>query len=291
MEQFAQIIINALAIGSIYALIAMSFEIAYESTGVVNFATGQFVTVGALIGVSALTMSGMNFIPGYLLAVLGFAVIGALFFQLVYMPLRRQAMTTIIIATIAAAIVMQNLALLIWGAFPLSAVSPVGTGSVNLFGAVVSRHALFVVGVTAVLIGLLYVLLYRSNLGAQLRAMAQDPEAARLMGIPVRRLALITWILAVILGGAAGLLMAPMWFIDLSLGDSLAMKAFAAAIIGGFGSIPGAVIGGILVGLTELLSASYLSSAYKDAIVFLLMIFFLVVRPQGIFGERVAVRA
>ena len=147
------------------------------------------------------------------------------------------------------------------------------------------------VAVTAVLIGLLYALLYRSNLGAQLRAMAQDAEAARLMGIPVRRLALVTWVLAVFLGGAAGLLMAPMWFIDLSLGDSLAMKAFAAAIIGGFGSIPGAVIGGVLVGLTELVSASYISSAYKDAIVFLLMIFFLVVRPQGIFGERVAVRA
>lgn len=291
MDLFIQILANALAIGSIYALVAMSFEIAYEATGVVNFATGQLVIVGAFIGVSALSLSGTNFFAGYSMSLVGFAAVGVVFFAFVYMPLRDQPMITIIIATIATATVMQNAALLTWGPLPLSVPSPVGTGSFEFHGAVISTHAVFVVAVTAVLISAVYVVLYRSNVGAQLRALAQDTEAARLMGIRVTRMHLFTWILAAALAGVAGLLMAPMWFIDISLGDALAMKAFAAAIIGGFGSIPGAVIGGLLVGMTELLGAAYISSAYKDALVFGLMILFLLFRPQGIFGERVAERA
>ena len=227
MEQFLQLLVGALAIGSIYAVIALSFELAYEATGVVNFATGQLVVVGALVGASSLA---------YARAGIGFSYLG----------------TFVVMAVVGL--------------------------------------ALFVVGVTAALIVGLFLLMHHSFVGRQFRALAQDPEAARLMGIRVVWLHGFTWVLVASLAGIAGVLLSPMWFIDVNMGDSLALKAFAAAVIGGFGSIPGAICGGLLVGAAEIFGASYISSAYKDALVFALMIGFLLARPQGLFGERIGER-
>ena len=295
MSQLIQLVVNAIAVGAIYAVVALSFEIAYESTGVVNFATGQLVTVGALLGASTLAYSqvhfGGSFAMSYAMVFGGMAIVGLLFFVGVFMPLRKQPVLTIIIGTVAIGISIQNVAQLIWGALPIATQSPLGTSTVQVAGAVVSLHALYVIGVAALLILAVYLLLYRSSLGNQFRALAQDPEAARLMGIRVNRLYALTWVLVCALAGVAGLLLGPMWFIDVGLGEGIGLKAFAAAIIGGFGSVPGAIIGGLLVGLAEILGASYISSAYKDAIVFALMFLFLLVRPQGLFGERVADRA
>jgi branched-chain amino acid transport system permease protein len=289
--QFFQLAINAMAIGSLYAVVALSFEIAYESTGVVNFATGQLVTVGALLGARAVVFSGSRFAAAYGLVFAGMAVLGLLFFAGVHLPLRRQPAVTVIIGTTAIGISIQSVAQLVWGPLPVSTKSPVGNGTLALAGAVVSLHALFVIAVSALLIGAVYLLLYRSSLGTQLRALAQDAEAARLMGIRVNRLYALTWVLVCAMAGAAGLLLGPMWFVDVGIGEGVGLKAFAAAIIGGFGSVPGAIVGGLLVGLAETLGASYISSAYKDALVFLLMFLFLLVRPQGLFGERISDRA
>jgi branched-chain amino acid transport system permease protein len=293
--QLLQLVINAIAAGAIYAVVALSFEIAYEATGVVNFATGQLVMVGALLGASTLAYSqahfGGSFPITYALVFAGMAIVGLLFFVGVFMPLRKQPVLTIIIGTVAIGISIQNVAQLVWGALPIATKSPLGASTVQVLGAVVSLHALYVIGVAALLILAVYLLLYRSSLGSQFRALAQDPEAAQLMGIRVNRLYALTWVLVCALAGVAGLLLGPMWFIDVGLGEGIGLKAFAAAIIGGFGSVPGAIIGGLLVGLAEILGAAYISSAYKDAIVFALMFAFLLVRPQGLFGERVADRA
>lgn len=286
-----QLIINALAVGSIYAVTALSFEIAYESTGVVNFSTGQLVTAGALVGASVSGTATSMTPVAYFAVILAMALLGLLFFVGAYLPLRSRPVLTIIIGTVAVGILVQNVSLLVWGPLPIAAASPVGDGVLVWAGLVVPYHVLFVIAATSVLITAVYMLLYRSRLGTQFRALAQDPEAARLIGVRVTRLYALTWVLACVLAGIAGLLLSPMWFVDVGLGDSLALKAFAAAIIGGFGSIPGAVVGGIAVGLAEVLGASFVSSAYKDAIVFALMILFLVFRPQGLFGERVADRA
>ena len=294
LAQLIQLVVNAVAVGAIYAVVALSFEIAYESTGVVNFATGQLVTVGALLGASTLAYSGLHFggsfAVAYALVFAGMAAVGLAFFLGVFMPLRKQPVLTIIIGTVAIGISIQNVAQLVWGALPVATRSPVGAGTVGVAGVVVSLHALYVIGVAAVLILAVYLLLYRSSLGVQFRALAQDPETARLMGVRIHRLYATTWVLVCVLAGVAGLMLGPMWFIDVGLGEGIGLKAFAAAVIGGFGSVPGAIVGGLLVGLAEILGAAYISSAYKDAIVFALMFAFLLVRPQGLFGERVADR-
>ena len=218
------------------------------------------------------------------------AAVGVAFFLAVLRPLAGKPVVTLVIGTVGIGIAIQNTSQLIWGPLPAATQSPVGTGVVRLAGTVVSVHALYVIAVTAVLMLGVWLLLHRTPLGKQFRALAQDGETARLMGIRVARVNAMVWILVAALAGVAGVLLSPVWFIDVSMGDSLALKAFAAAIIGGFGSIPGAICGGVLVGLAEILGASYVSSAYKDALVFVLMIGFLLIRPQGLFGERIGDR-
>lgn len=291
MEQFMQLVVGAIAVGCIYAVIALSFELAYEATGVVNFATGQLAVVGALIGVTSLGLAGESQVAAYLMTFAGMAVVGVLFFCAGYWPLRGRPLVAIIIGTMAIGMSIQNVALMVWGSLPLVLHSPVGPGVTRVFGVSVGHHAIFVVVVTAFLVAGVYLLLYRSAYGAKVRALAQDADTAQLMGISTTKCLLWTWMLVCVLGGVAGLLLAPMWFVDVTMGDTLALKAFAAAVVGGFGSIPGAICGGILVGLTEILGAAYISSQYREAIVFILMILFLIFRPQGLFGERISDRA
>lgn len=290
MLQFVQLFINALAIGSIYAVVALSFEIAYEATGVVNFATGQLVTVGAFVGASAIAYTHAAMPVSYAMTFAAMAVVGIAFYYSAFLPLRGKSVVTIVIGTVAMGITIQNVSQIVWGPLPASVPSPLGSGILHVYGTAIPLHAVFVVVVAAILIGSVALLLHRTLLGKQLRAVAQDLDAALLMGIRVRRIYGLSWILVAILAGIAGLLLAPIWFIDVSMGDALALKAFAAAVIGGFGSIPGAICGGILVGLCEILGAAYVSSEYKDALVFAIMIGFLLLRPQGIFGERVGER-
>lgn len=291
MADFIQLFTNGLALGSVYALAAIGFVIVYSATGVVNFAAGQFVMLGTFAGVATLNNAGWPLPVGYVGALVAMALFGLLFYAAVYLPLRHSPVVTIIIGTVAIGITLQNAALLTFGSWPFRLVSPFEGMMVEVGGAQIPVHAIAVVLGTAGLIGLLWLLLNRTFLGMAMRAVAQDLRSARLMGLRVGALLAFTWVLAAILAGVAGLMLGPMWFADVNMGDPIALKAFAATIIGGFGSLPGAIAGGIFVGLTEVLGASYLSSAYKDLIAFGAMILFLLVRPQGIFGERIQDRA
>ena len=291
LAAFVQSVFNGLSIGSIYALMALGFVLVYAATGVVNFAAGQMVVVGALLGVTGATQLAMSADITILWAVLSMAALGVLFFLAVYRPLQNSPIVTIIVGTIAVGIIINNISLNIWGPQPLRLESPFGTQPFLVGGVALSAHTLAIIGITAAVVAALSWLLYGSGLGAKMRAVAQDPEAARLMGINAMGLTAFTWGLAAALAGLAGVMMAPVWFVDVSMGDGLALKAFAATIIGGFGSVPGAILGGILVGLTEMLGAAYISAAYKDAIVFGVMIAFLLFKPEGLFGEDVGDRA
>lgn len=290
MEQLLQLAFNGLAIGCVYALVALGMILVYEATGIVNFATGQFVMVGTFVTITAAAKSGLPVAPAYLLALLGMAAFGIAFFIAAHRPLQKQSVVTVIIATVAIGIVVQNLALVIWGPLPVRPRSPLGSDTLTILGARVTVHAIAVIVVTAVLVALLYLFLFRTPIGIRMRAVAQDPEAGRLMGISVTRIHAMTWALAAVLAGIAGIMLGPIWLPDVNMGDAVALKAFAAAIIGGFGSAPGAIVGGIVVGLAEGLGAFYISSTYKELIVFGLMIGFLLVYPQGLFGERIGER-
>jgi len=289
-QQLVQLLLNGLAVGCIYAMMAISVQLVYETTGVVNFATGQLVMVGAVIGTS-LGLTGLFSVSQlYILTLACMVVIGLLFAVTVFWPLQRQSISTIVIGTIAFGIFLQNVALVFFGPLPAKGYSPVGEAVLNIMGVVVPAHNLFATAATAVLIGGLYCLLHYTSLGIQMRAVAQDPEAARLMGIRTTTVLAFTWALTWVFAGIGGLLLAPLWLVDVDVGDSVALKAFAAAIIGGFGSIPGAIIGGLFVGVSETLTAAYVSTKYKDVMVFSLMILFLLFMPRGIFGESISER-
>jgi branched-chain amino acid transport system permease protein len=290
-QQFIQLVVSGLAVGSVYALVGLAFIMVNEATGVVNFATGQMVAIGCFLAVSTSLQMGLPLAPAYALALVAMALFGMVFYAVVFRPLQDRPVVTVIIGTVMIGIVIQNAALMTWGSVPFRPRSPFGRQVIDVFGAALSAHALFVIVVAFLMIALLYLFIYRTAVGARMRAVAQDRDAARLMGIGVDRMFVLTWIIAGLLTGAAGILVGPMWFADVNMGDPIALKAFAAIIIGGFSSVPGAIVGGILVGLAEMLGAAYISSAYKDGLVFLVMILFLLVRPQGIFGERIGQRA
>jgi len=290
MGHLLQLAINGLALGSVYALIALGFVIVYTATGVVNFAAGEFVMIGTFMAVTSIVQAGLPLPVAYVATLVGMALFGLMFYALIFLPLQRRPVLTVIIGTVAAGIVMQNTAVLIWGTFPFRLPSPFSDKLLIIAGSVVPLHNIAILVVTALLVVGLYFLLYRTALGSSMRATAQDTETARLMGIPVDQILAFTWILAALLAGVAGLLLGPIWFADVNVGGALALKAFAATIIGGFGSVPGAVLGGLFVGLTEVFGASFISSTYKDGFSFLLMLLFLLIRPQGIFGERIAQR-
>jgi branched-chain amino acid transport system permease protein len=287
MADFIQLLVSGLAIGSVYALAAIGFVIVYSATGVVNFAAGQFVMFGTFAGVAMLINAQLSWPIAYGAALAVMALFGVLFFLVVYLPLRRSSVVTIIIGTVAISITMQNAALLTFGSWPFRLPSPMEGKTLVLGGAIISTHAVGVVGVTAIMVAGLWLLFNKTAVGVGMRAVAQDIQAARLMGLKVNRLLALSWGLAAVLAGVAGLMLGPMWFADVSMGDPIALKAFAATIIGGFGSLPGAIVGGLFVGLSEVLGASYVSSAYKDLISFGIMIVFLLVRPQGVFGEKI----
>jgi branched-chain amino acid transport system permease protein len=282
LQQFIQLVVSGLAVGSVYALVGLAFIMVNEATGVVNFATGQMVAIGCFLAVSTSLQLELPLAPAYALALVAMALFGMVFYAVVFRPLQDRPVVTVIIGTVMIGIVIQNAALMTWGSVPFRPRSPFGRQVIDVFGAALSAHALFVIVVAFLMIGLLYLFIYRTAVGARMRAVAQDRDD---------RMFVLTWIIAGLLTGAAGILVGPMWFADVNMGDPIALKAFAAIIIGGFSSVPGAIVGGILVGLAEMLGAAYISSAYKDGLVFLVMILFLLVRPQGIFGERIGQRA
>ena len=275
--------------GCIYALVGLSFILIYNATHGLNFAHGELVMLGAFVLFSLLG-TGIPYwfaIAGTLLAM---AVVGFFFQLLLFYPLRNRPHLTFVIATIGIGVAMRNGALLVWGPNPLKVPSIV-QGNVRFAGIAMAPEHLLIIATTAVVLGLQYFLFFHTDTGRRLRATAQNPEMAQLLGIRLERMIAFTFVLAAVLAGVAAILVAPIFLVDIDLGVNVILKAFVAVIIGGFGSVPGAVVGGLLVGVLEILVAVHISSTYRDAITFVVLILFLLVRPQGLFGEKVSERA
>jgi len=277
-----QLLISGVGLGAVYALVALGFTLVWNASGTVNFAQGQLVTVGAFFAYSFLTLAHLSYLVAVPATIVSSFGVGVALERLTIRPLRRPDPLIIIIITIGTALALQALAQNVWGPQTRTIPSLSGTNNVQIGGLSITTQSLWDIGVAAVLMVLLTLLLKRTNLGRAMRAVAQDANTARQMGIPAPLIVSFTFGLNAALAGLAGLLLAPTVFISPDMGTSVTLQAFAAAVLGGFGSIPGAVVGGLILGLAQVYTAAYVSGSYADAASLALLIGVLVIRPQGL---------
>ena len=282
------VIVSGLAMGSIYALIALGFTLIWNAVGVVNFAQGELVMLGAFVSV-AWFINGLHLAwPLVLVAtIVVMALFGVAIAVGLYHPLRNAPQLATIVSTLGLSIFLKNAAVLIWGPQPLATPGPFGNSTIRLASSTLYTQQILIIVFLIVLMVVQVVVLSRTQFGRAMRATAQDREVSRLMGVRTGIVIMVIFAYASVLAGIAGLLLAPLFYVSAGMGGVLALKAFAASIIGGFGSEVGAVVGGLLLGGVEGVGSFYMSPSYIDVLSFGLLIVFLVVRPQGIFGEPV----
>lgn len=281
-----QLIVSGLANGCVYGLIAMGFVLIYKATEAVNFAQGDFMMLGAFICLGLTNPQFMG-LPFWVSVPIAIAIMGAFGYALDLVVLRRmfgQSQIAIVILTIALGFVLRFAAGVIWGHEPVSLVTPMAGKNVHFGGLVLGASEVAVIVVTVVLTGLLYLYFNRTKLGVAMQASSQNQLAAYYMGIPVKRIHSLIWALSGMTAAVAGILFASKGSIDPSIG-LLGIKAFAAAVIGGFGSLPGALLGGIIVGLIEPFSGRYMPSGYSQIMPYLLLFLILIFRPHGILAQ------
>jgi branched-chain amino acid transport system permease protein len=288
MVEALQFLLGGLVVGSIYGLVGIGFTGVYNVTGIVNFAQGDFAMIGAM-AVIALYAAGVPLLPAVVLAIIVMAVVAAGIERLAIRPLKHDVIRGIIV-TIGIGVVLQGAAVLIWGtdAQPMPSFS--GEMPIELFGATLLPQALWVIGTAAVLMVGLHLFFQRTYLGKMFRACAMNPFAAGIVGIRVRTMRVISFAMSGVLGAVAGIIIAPIALTQYDSGLSVGIKGFVACIIGGFGNPIGAALGGLVLGVLEAFATGYLSSGYKNAIAFVLLLLFLFLRPGGLLGEMERVR-
>ena len=285
---FIQMVINGLAMGAIYALIALGFVMIYNSTGAVNFAQGDFAMMGAYLYFTAAVLLHLPVWVSFIFVILGAALLGIVFNRTVFYPLRDKHWMIPLIGTIGASIFLPNFAMNIWGPEPLPTPQPFGEALIQLGKLRISPQFVLIFVVTLLMILVMHLFFSRTRFGKMMQATAQDRTMARLSGIRIKRTMGATFIYSSVLAGIGGALVAPVFYVSQSMGLFVVVKAFCATIVGGFGSVPGAIVGGFFVGVVEQVCAGYISDKYKDVYAFLLMILVLFIRPQGIFGEKIS---
>jgi branched-chain amino acid transport system permease protein len=291
MDFVLQLLFTGLGVGSVYALVALGFVLIFRATNVVNFAQGEFSMVAAFLMVVFAVDLNWPYWLSFLIALAGMALLGALFNLGVYYPLRNRSFLPVIIATIGASIFLSNGVLALYGPQPQVLPGWFDAAGIQLGPVFLDCQYLVIMVATALLVAFNYWLFEHTLIGKKLQATSQDKEMASLLGIPVAAMILFTFIYSALLGGIAGILVAPILFVSIQMGATIALKAFAATIIGGFGDVAGAIVGGLALGVIETFGAAYISVPYKDGFAFLVLIAFLIFLPQGLFGERVAEKA
>jgi branched-chain amino acid transport system permease protein len=283
-----QLVASGLALGSIYALLALSLVLINKATDIVNFAQGEMAMFGTFICFWLLTRAGLPLLLVLVLAVPIGALIGMATERVVMRPLQAALQVNALIATIGLWMIFHHAAGWIWGYDPVRFPSLFSPDPVNVLGTRVAQNSLGIIGVSLVVVVLLYLFFEHTRTGIAMRAASMNARAAQLMGVNVGRVALTAWGLASAISVVSGLLIAPLTFLDFEMMFAVLLKAFAGAILGGFSSLPGAVVGCLVIGVVENLFAAYVSTAFKDAFAFAIIIAVLMVRPQGLFTREVA---
>jgi branched-chain amino acid transport system permease protein len=250
----------------------------------INFAHGEVYMIGAFVGLTTV-MAGAPLIVGFVAGAAAAALLGVLIERLAYRPLRGTPKINLLISAIGVSIILQNLAQVIWGARPKVFPSPLLDASFQIAGINFNYQQIFIIGTALLLMVGLQLWIKHSMMGKALRGSAQDMEAAQLMGIPTNRIVSLTFAVGSALGAIAGILIGPLYLVYPTMGSLAGLKAFTAAVLGGIGNIAGALVGGLLLGTIESLAAAYVSSGYRDAIAFGVLILVLLFRPWGLLGR------
>lgn len=307
MDILLQQLLNGLILGSLYAMVALGYTMVYGILELINFAHGEIVMLGAMVSVSLLNLLLGAGVPAPLALLLALAaalavcvLTGVLMERVAYRPLRTAPRLAPLITAIGVSIILQNLAMIIWGRQYLSFPPVLDVQIYEVAGATITNVQLLIIAVAAVTMGSLLLLVNRTRLGRAMRATAQNRDVAGLMGVDVNRVIAVTFAVGSALAAIAGLLIAAYYGIaHYNMGFILGLKAFSAAVLGGIGNIPGALLGGLLLGVIESLGAGYigdltggfLGSHYQDIFAFFVLILVLVFRPSGLLGERIGDRA
>lgn len=283
-----QLLVNGIIAGSIYALVALGFSVIYRTVKFFHFAHGVVYTAGAYVAYTLAIQLGMNFIVAFFLAALFAAVLGLLIDRAVYAPLRRKGASNLIflLASFGVFIFLQNLIQLIYGAQILSLRTGPVTEGYHVLSAVITPTQITILVVSIALMFALWAFVMKTKLGKAMRAVSDDPVAANVVGINPEKTILLSFAIGSALAGAAGVLIALETNIEPTMGFSAILKGIIASIVGGIGSIPGAMFGGFFLGVAENLGIAWIPSGWKDAIAFAILIIFLLVRPYGILGAR-----
>ncbi len=287
---FLQYVISGITIGAIYAMVAIGYNIIYSVTEIINFAQGEFVMLGGLF---AVFFAGTLHLPLYLAFICAVAVAGCLGLAMdrfIIGRARESSVLSLIIITIAVSILLKGSAMLAWGKDPYSLPAFSSGGPIMVAGAAIQPQALWITGICALVVIGLTLFFRKSVYGQAMLACANNPQAARLVGIPVRYMVFLSFILSAAIGAAAGVIITPVSMMEYERGALLGLKGFGAAAFGGLGQFFGALVAGLILGLAESFCAGYLSSGYKDAVALVLLLMVLFLKPEGLFGNREAAR-
>jgi branched-chain amino acid transport system permease protein len=284
--QLAQILISGIAQGCIYGLIALGFVLIYKATETVNFAQGELMMLGAFAGLTAYSGFGWPFAAACLAALAVMAVAGLAIERAFLRPILGQPAFAIVLVTIGIGYVARGAVTMVpnVGTETFALDVPYRFATVRAGELVLSVPQLAVLGVTALLCAALFALFRYTKIGIAMQAASQNQLAAYYMGIPVKRLNGVVWALSAVVATVAGLLLAPITFVHVNMGF-IGLKAFPAAVVGGFGSLPGAIVGGLVIGVVEALAGFYLPEGFKDVAAYVVVLLMLIVRPNGLFGE------
>jgi len=281
---FLQVLVTGLGQGCLYGLIALGFVLIYKATEIVNFAQGDLLMMGAFFAVTYAGIPGLPFWLAFLLTIVSMAVFGYLLDMLVIRSMIGESQFSVIILTISIGFILRAVAGGIWGSDILSLETPYSGEMANIGGLIIGQEYLVVIAGTIVLSLVLYLFFRYSSLGIAMQAASQNQLAAYYMGIPVKRVFSLIWAISAMVAAVAGTLMAPISLVSPLMGF-IGIKAFAAAVIGGFGSLPGALIGGLIIGCSEQLAGTYLPTGFQEITAYLIMFLVLTIRPQGLFAQ------
>ncbi|WP_219621181.1 branched-chain amino acid ABC transporter permease [Bacillus sp. M6-12] len=288
MQLFSQIILSGLTIGSIYALIALGFTLIFNVSKIINLAQGQFVMIGAMVYFSFVTSFDLPLLISLLFGLIITAIVGWLMVKVAIDPLgSKYSPIFAIIVTIAFGEILQGLALLVWGKSYVGIPAILQGDSINIFGGNLEPQALMIMVVSLIVCILFTLLMNKTNIGKTMVAASSDSYAAGLMGINVKKIIVFSFMISAALGAIAGILVGPITMMDYHQGTFLGIKGFIAALLGGMGSYPGAIVGGLLIGLLESFGGGYISSLMKDAFAFAILLLVLLYKPRGLMKSKV----